>query len=152
MLPARSQAALRATRRASCPAVTRPTVIAATVGANTAPRTAMTMSTPSTTGRVGTMTIASAAAAKAADGQYHADRGLVPTRLPEQEDADIGPEPAAHVGEQEVDEVEATVERHRVPTGDRICRFHRRERSAAVTTLVQGDLRAANQESLEWPP
>ncbi len=43
-----------------------PTVIAATVGANTAPSTAMTMSAVSTTGSVGASTMAIAAAASAA--------------------------------------------------------------------------------------
>ena len=49
---------------------------------------------------------------QSADGQHQADRGLVPVRLAEQEDADIGPEPTAHVGEQEIDQIETAVEGH----------------------------------------
>ena len=64
-LPARSKAALRPrwTGRASRP--TSPRVIAATVGANTAPSTAMAMSAAITTGRVGVVAIATAQAASA---------------------------------------------------------------------------------------
>ena len=47
-----------------------------------------------------------------ADGQHEADPRLVPLPGPDQEHADIGPEPAAHVGQEEVGEVEAAVEGH----------------------------------------
>ena len=46
-------------------------------------------------------------------GQHQADRGLVPVRIAEQKDADIEPQPAAHVGEQEIDQIETVVEGHR---------------------------------------
>ena len=91
-------------------------VIAATVGANTAPRTAMTMSAASTTGTVGAQAIASALrrqggdagdeqaaleaggvderanrrvkrdTGQAAGGEHRADGRLVPVRLGQQED------------------------------------------------------------------
>ena len=137
MLPARSHAALRARRCARCWRAIRPTVIAATVGANTAPNTAMIVSAASTTGMVGRLDDGDGSDRQCpyptdqerplvrrridedadrgvqrdpdqpARGQHQADRGLVPVRLPEQEDADIRPQPAAHVGEQEIDQVEA---------------------------------------------
>ena len=59
-LPIRSNATLRPSRAASLPGPTRPSVIAATVGANTPPSTAMTMSAASTTGTVGFHAIANA--------------------------------------------------------------------------------------------
>ena len=47
-----------------------------------------------------------------ADGQHGAEGGGVPAGLGDEEHADVGPEPAAHVGQQEVERVEAGVVPH----------------------------------------
>src|SRR4051794_41391235 len=52
-----------------------------------------------------------------ADGQHGAEGGGVPAGLGDEEHADVGPEPAAHVGQQEVERVEAGVVPHPARTG-----------------------------------
>src|SRR4051812_1668883 len=109
-LPARSNRALRPRRAAKSCDLTRPSVIAARVGAKRAPSTAMAISAVSTTGQIGLRSITTALRAsnttpadqfalpprgvdqrphwrmegnaeKAADRQHPADHRLIPVRL-----------------------------------------------------------------------
>ena len=66
-------------------------------------------------------------------------------RLPEQKNTDIGSEPAAHVGEQEVDQIEAVAEGHETCSrGPRGQGPLERRGEAALATLPAEDRTAVS--------
>ena len=134
--PARSKAALRPRRAANLSPSMRPRVIAATTGAKMAPRIAIVISAANTNGdnrapcnrdragregndahhdkaTLGPRCVDQGSHGsvhrdpdQAADCQDQADCRLVPPCLREQEYADIRPQPASHIGQQEVQPIQ----------------------------------------------